>query len=114
MAMKIEAGISSSLEMCCLTFCAERWPGPVTKRDFRKKPEMGIYMNSLLTRKITVPFKHIGQNIKDVIKKSISKDILAECENLGLKNSKELTTITLGYLAIIFNRFMSYNNNLNL
>ncbi|OLS21119.1 MAG: hypothetical protein HeimC3_37130 [Candidatus Heimdallarchaeota archaeon LC_3] len=45
--------------------------------------------------------------------KSISNDILTECENLGLLNAEELTTITLGYLSIIFNRFMSYNNNLN-
>ena len=72
-----------------------------TKRDFRKKPEMGIYMNSLLTRKITVPFKHIGQNIKDVIQKSISKDIEGKCSVEGYvkPNSTNIMTYSSGILV---------------
>tara|TARA_B110000967_G_scaffold208655_1_gene261603 strand:+ start:2481 stop:3125 length:645 start_codon:yes stop_codon:yes gene_type:complete len=65
-----------------------------TKKDFRKKFEMGIYMNSLLTRKITVAFKFVGQNIKQTIESAISKDIEGKCSVEGYIKPKSTKVIT--------------------
>ena len=37
------------------------------KKDFQKKKDVGVYMNSLLSRKIQVAFNKIGKNIKEVL-----------------------------------------------
>jgi DNA-directed RNA polymerase subunit E'/Rpb7 len=38
----------------------------VVKKDFRKKREVGVYMNSLLSRKLQVSFNKLGKNIKEI------------------------------------------------
>ena len=45
------------------------------KKDYRKPRESSVYMNSLLTRKILIPFNKIGKNIKEVLENIIKRDI---------------------------------------
>jgi hypothetical protein len=59
----------------------------VAKKDTRKKAgDIGVYMNSLLSRKIHIPFKKVGNTIlrnyykirlKEILKGSVlSRDLL--------------------------------------
>ena len=55
------------------------------KKDFRKKREIGVYMNTLLSRKIQVSFNKIGKNIKEVLEKSVKRDIEGKCTKMAKK-----------------------------
>jgi adenine-specific DNA methylase len=45
--------------------------------------------------------------------KDIQMDLYSECKGLSINYAKELRSIVSSYIALVFNRFMSYNNNLN-
>jgi DNA-directed RNA polymerase subunit E'/Rpb7 len=50
------------------------------KKSYRNKPsDVGVYMNSLLSRKIQIPFNKIGKNIKEVLEKMIKRQIEGKC-----------------------------------
>lgn len=70
------------------------------KKDFRKKREVGVYMNTLLTRKIQVSFNKIGKNIKEVLEKSVKRDIEGKCtvEGYVKSNSTKILTYSSGVL----------------
>ena len=64
------------------------------KKDFRKKREVGVYMNTLLTRKIQVSFNKIGKNIKEVLEKSVKRDIEGRCTVEGYVKSNSVKVLT--------------------
>jgi len=64
------------------------------KKDFRKKREVGVYMNTLLTRKIQVSFNKIGKNIKEVLEKSVKRDIEGKCTVEGYVKSNSVKVLT--------------------
>jgi DNA-directed RNA polymerase subunit E'/Rpb7 len=70
------------------------------KKDFRKKREVGVYMNTLLSRKIQVSFNKIGKNIKEVLEKSVKRDIEGKCtiEGFVKSNSTKVLTYSSGVL----------------
>jgi DNA-directed RNA polymerase subunit E'/Rpb7 len=70
------------------------------KKDFRKKKEIGVYTNTLLTRKIQISFNKIGKNIKEVLEKSIKRDIEGKCtvEGFVKPNSTKILTYSSGVL----------------
>ena len=70
------------------------------KKDFRKKREVGVYMNTLLSRKIQVSFNKIGKNIKEVLEKSVKRDIEGKCtvEGYVKSNSTKVLTYSSGVL----------------
>jgi len=70
------------------------------KKDFRKKREIGVYMNTLLSRKIQVSFNKIGKNIKEVLEKSVKRDIEGKCtiEGFVKSNSTKVLTYSSGVL----------------
>ena len=70
------------------------------KKDFRKKREVGVYMNTLLSRKIQVSFNKIGKNIKEVLEKSVKRDIEGKCTIEGFVkfNSTKVLTYSSGVL----------------
>ncbi len=70
------------------------------KKDFRKKREVGVYMNTLLSRKIQVSFNNIGKNIKEVLEKSVKRDIEGKCTIEGFVkfNSTKVLTYSSGVL----------------
>lgn len=70
------------------------------KKDLRKKNELGIYMNSLLSRKIQISFNKIGKNIKEILENLIKKEIEGKCTIEGFikPNSTKLLTYSSGVL----------------
>jgi DNA-directed RNA polymerase subunit E'/Rpb7 len=70
------------------------------RRDFRKENDAGVYMNSLLSRKLQVSFNKIGKNIKEILEKSIKKEIEGKCTIEGFikPNSTKLLTYSSGVL----------------
>ena len=73
-------------------------PSSVTKKS--KKRDKGIYMKSLITKKIVLPVNLIGRNIKENLEKSIIRDIEGKCiaEGYIKTNSIELVTYSSGIL----------------
>ena len=72
----------------------------VVKKDFRKKKEVGVYMNSLLSRKLQVSFNKLGKNIKEILEKLIKKEIEGKCTIEGFikSNSTKLLTYSSGVI----------------
>ena len=72
----------------------------VVKKDFRKKREVGVYMNSLLSRKLQVSFNRLGKNIKEILEKLIKKEIEGKCTIEGFikSNSTKLLTYSSGVI----------------
>ena len=72
----------------------------VVKKDFRKKREVGVYMNSLLSRKLQVSFNKLGKNIKEILEKLIKKEIEGKCtiEGFVKSNSTKLLTYSSGVI----------------
>ena len=72
----------------------------VVKKDFRKKREVGVYMNSLLSRKLQVSFNRLGKNIKEILEKLIKKEIEGKCtiEGFVKSNSTKLLTYSSGVI----------------
>lgn len=70
------------------------------KKDFRKKKEIGVYMNSLLSRKIQVSFNKLGKNIKETLENRIKRDIEGKCTVEGFVkiNSTKLLSYSSGVL----------------
>lgn len=64
------------------------------KKDFRKKKEVSVYMNTLLTRKIQVSFNKIGKNIKEVLEKSVKREIEGKCTVEGYVKSNSVKVLT--------------------
>jgi len=73
----------------------------VAKKDTRKKAgDIGVYMNSLLSRKIQVPFKKVGKNIKELLQNKIKRDIEGKCTIEGFikPDSTRVLTYSSGVL----------------
>lgn len=71
------------------------------KKDFRKKKEIGVYMNALLTRKIHIPFNKISKNLKEILEKLIKKEIEGKCTIEGFikPNSTNIISYSSGVLS---------------
>ena len=71
------------------------------KKDFRKKKDIGVYMNALLTRKIHIPFNKISKNIKEILENLIKKEIEGKCTVEGFikPNSTNIKTYSSGILS---------------
>lgn len=64
------------------------------------KPKLGIYTSILLTRKIQIPFRIIGQNVKDTLEHILSKMVEGKCMAEGFirPGSVKILTYSNGYL----------------
>ena len=72
-----------------------------------KKKSKGIYMRSLITKKVSLPINMIGSNIKENLEKSISKQIEGKCiaEGYIKEGSTEIVTFSSGLLKDSFVSF---------
>ena len=73
----------------------------VAKKDTRRKAgDIGVYMNSLLSRKIQIPFKKVGKNIKELLQNKIKRDIEGKCTIEGFikPDSTRVLTYSSGVL----------------
>ena len=64
------------------------------------KPKLGIYTTILLTRKLQIPFRIIGRNVKDTLEHILSKIVEGKCSAEGFirPNSVKILTYSNGYL----------------
>lgn len=71
-----------------------------TASSVQSKGKFGIYTTILLTRKISVPFRIIGRNIKDTLEHILSKIVEGKCMAEGFirPGSVKLLTYSNGYL----------------
>jgi len=71
-----------------------------TASSVQSKGKFGIYSTILLTRKIQVPFRIIGRNIKDTLEHILSKIVEGKCmvEGFIRPGSVKLLTYSSGYL----------------
>ncbi len=71
-----------------------------TASSVQSKGKFGIYSTILLTRKIRVPFRIIGRNIKDTLEHILSKIVEGKCMAEGFirPGSVKLLTYSSGYL----------------
>ena len=68
------------------------------KETARKKIEVGVYTNNLLTRKVHLPFQFVGQNLKQLLETQIKKDIEGKCSVEGYikPDSTKITSYSSG------------------
>ena len=71
------------------------------KKGYRNKSaDIGVYMNSLLSRKIQIPFNKVGKNIKEVLERSVKRQIEGKCtvEGYVKMDSTKILTYSSGIL----------------
>jgi len=71
-----------------------------TASNIQAKGKFGIYSTILLTRKISIPFRIIGRNVKDTLEHILSKMIEGKCMAEGFirPGSVKILTYSSGYL----------------
>jgi hypothetical protein len=71
-----------------------------TASSIQSKGKFGIYTTNLLTRKLRVPFRIIGRNIKDTLEHILSKMVEGRCmvEGFIRPGSVKILTYSNGYL----------------
>ena len=74
--------------------------GNVSQAPITASPKLGIYTTILLTRKLEVPFRIIGRNIKDTLEHILSKIVEGKCMAEGFirPGSVKILTYSNGYL----------------
>lgn len=72
----------------------------LSTKSIQSAPKLGIYTTILLTRKIQVPFRIIGRNVKDTLEHILSKTVEGKCSAEGFirPNSVKILTYSNGYL----------------
>ena len=71
------------------------------KKDIRRNREIGVYMTSLLTRKIHLNFNTVGKNLKEALEKKIKKEIEGKCSIEGFikPNSTKVVSYSSGLMV---------------
>jgi DNA-directed RNA polymerase subunit E'/Rpb7 len=72
----------------------------LSTKSIQSAPKLGIYTTILLTRKIQVPFRIIGRNVKDTLEHILSKTVEGKCSAEGFirPSSVKILTYSNGYL----------------
>ena len=63
----------------------------INKKKIRRK---GIWMRNILTRKILLPFKSIGSNIRENIKKTLEEILYNKCSKEGYIKKKSIQILS--------------------
>jgi hypothetical protein len=71
-----------------------------TASSIQSKGKFGIYTTNLLTRKLRIPFRIIGRNVKDTLEHILSKMVEGKCmvEGFIRPGSVKILTYSNGYL----------------
>ena len=71
-----------------------------TASSIQSKGKFGIYTTNLLTRKLQIPFRIIGRNVKDTLEHILSKMVEGKCmvEGFIRPGSVKILTYSNGYL----------------
>lgn len=72
---------------------------PVTKKN-TKKDKSNLYVLSVLTRKVSLPYQYIGSNLKQLLQQKLSKELERKCtvEGYVRGNSVRVMTYSSGIL----------------
>jgi len=72
-----------------------------SKKDVKRNREVGVYMTSLLTRKIHLKFNSVGRNLKETLEKKIKKEIEGKCSIEGFikPNSTKVVSYSSGLMV---------------
>jgi len=76
------------------------------KKGNQKNKDVGVYMTSLLTRKIHIPFNNVGKNIKDTLEKIIKKQIEGKCNIEGFIKPESTKVLTYSSGILVENTVM--------
>lgn len=76
------------------------------KKGNQKNKDVGVYMTSLLTRKIHIPFNNVGKNIKDTLEKTIKKQIEGKCNIEGFIKPESTKVLTYSSGILVENTVM--------
>lgn len=70
------------------------------KNNFQSQFQIGIYMSSMITRKVSIPMDKIGKNIKPLLEKNISSQLEGKCSVEGYikPNSIKILTYSNGII----------------
>lgn len=61
---------------------------PEQKIDGNSKKGIGIYVLSVITRKVSIPYNNIGSNINEIIQRKLTKELEGKCTIEGfIKNN---------------------------
>ena len=73
---------------------------PIQKKDGESNKKRGLYMLSIITRKITLPFTSVGSNIRELIEKKLKNDLEGKCSVEGFirPNSVRIESYSSGTL----------------
>tara|TARA_Y100001970_G_C14219695_1_gene851887 strand:+ start:1063 stop:1635 length:573 start_codon:yes stop_codon:yes gene_type:complete len=66
----------------------------VNKKISKKKKEYGLFSSSLISRKITIPYKNLGGNIKEVLQKKLENQLEGRCNIEGFIKSSSINILT--------------------
>jgi len=66
----------------------------------KQRGQLGIYMSSMITRKVSIPMEKIGKNIKPLLEKIISSQVEGKCivEGYIKPNSVKIITYSNGII----------------
>ena len=78
------------------------------KQMLRQKQLQDIYSSGLLTRKISVSIKHVGQNLKEMLEKKISSEIEGRCITEGYVKSHSVKLLTYSSGKIVNGNLISF------
>lgn len=65
-----------------------------TQNMKKQKGQMGIYMPSMITRKILIPMEQIGKNIKPLLEKIVSSQVEGKCIVEGYIKPSSVKVVT--------------------
>ena len=63
------------------------------KHNKNKSSDIGVYMKTLLSRKIHIPFKKVGKNIKELLELNIKHQLEGKCTVEGFIKPNSITVL---------------------
>jgi len=81
---------------------------PVIEGVVQSKPKLGIYTTILLTKKLQVPFRIIGRNVKDTLEHILSKLVEGKCMAEGFIRPSSVKILTYSN-GVIDGKYVIYD-----
>lgn len=81
---------------------------PVIEGVVQSKPKLGIYTTILLTKKLQVPFRIIGRNVKDTLEHILSKLVEGKCMAEGFIRPSSVKILTYSN-GVIHGKYVIYD-----
>lgn len=84
-------------------------PNASQKKPMRRQKKLfDIYSSGLLTRKISLPIKYVGGNVKEMLEKKISSEIEGKCIPEGYVKMRSIKLLTYSSGKITNGNYVSF------